>query len=61
MWRRIYAAKLRDTIVSFILEKLTLSPAEEELLLFASIFRLPCGGRMYNPTTECGHIPLTPA
>jgi Tfp pilus assembly protein PilF len=33
--------ELRDTIVSFILEKLTLSPGEEELLLFASILRLP--------------------
>ncbi len=33
--------ELRDTIVSFILEKLTLSPAEKELLSFASIFRLP--------------------
>lgn len=33
--------ELRDTIVSFILEKLTLSPAEKELLSFASIFRVP--------------------
>lgn len=33
--------ELRDTIVTFILEKLTLSPAEKELLSFASIFRLP--------------------
>ena len=33
--------ELRDTIVSFILEKLTLSAAEKELLSFASIFRLP--------------------
>jgi len=33
--------ELRDTMVSFILEKLTLSPAERELLSFASIFRLP--------------------
>jgi len=33
--------ELRDTIVMFILEKLTLAPAEEELLSFASIFRLP--------------------
>ena len=33
--------ELRDTIVSFVLEKLTLSPAEKELLSFASIFRLP--------------------
>lgn len=33
--------ELRDTIVAFILEKLTLSPAERDLLSFASIFRLP--------------------
>lgn len=33
--------ELRDTMVSFILEKLTLAPAEKELLSFASIFRLP--------------------
>jgi len=33
--------ELRDTIVSFILETLTLSIAEDELLSFASIFRLP--------------------
>jgi len=33
--------ELRDTIVSFILEKLTLSAPEKELLSFASIFRLP--------------------
>jgi tetratricopeptide (TPR) repeat protein len=33
--------KLRDTIVAFILEKISLSSAEKELLLFASIFRLP--------------------
>lgn len=33
--------ELRDTIVSFVLEKLTLSPAEKELLSFASIFRRP--------------------
>lgn len=33
--------ELRDTIVTFILEKLTLSQDERELLSFASIFRLP--------------------
>ena len=33
--------KLRDTIVSFILEKISLSAGENGLLLFASIFRLP--------------------
>lgn len=33
--------ELRDTIVSFVLEKLTLSAPEKELLCFASIFRLP--------------------
>jgi tetratricopeptide (TPR) repeat protein len=33
--------EFRDTIVSFILETLTLSPGENELLSFASIFRLP--------------------
>lgn len=33
--------ELRDTIVAFILEKLSLSPPEAELLSFASIFRLP--------------------
>jgi Tfp pilus assembly protein PilF len=32
---------LRDTIVGFILEKLTLATPERELLSFASIFRLP--------------------
>ncbi len=32
--------KFRDSIVSFILEKLTLSQAEKNLLAFASIFRL---------------------
>lgn len=33
--------ELRDTIVTFVLEKLTLSPEERELLAFASVFRLP--------------------
>jgi tetratricopeptide (TPR) repeat protein len=33
--------KLRDTIVSFLLEKITLSKSEKDLLSFASIFRLP--------------------
>lgn len=33
--------ELRDTMVTFILEKLTLAPAERELLSFASIFRMP--------------------
>jgi Tfp pilus assembly protein PilF len=33
--------ELRDTIVAFILEKLSLSDAETELVSFASIFRLP--------------------
>lgn len=33
--------ELRDTIVVFLLERLTLSPAEKELLSFASIFRVP--------------------
>jgi len=33
--------ELRDTIVSFVLEKLTPSEAEGDLLDFASIFRLP--------------------
>jgi len=33
--------ELRDTIVVFILEKLSLSSAERELLSFASIFRVP--------------------
>ncbi len=33
--------KLRDTMVSFILEKISLSTGEKGFLLFASIFRLP--------------------
>lgn len=33
--------KLRDTMVSFLLEKLTLSKSEKDLMSFASIFRLP--------------------
>lgn len=33
--------ELRDTIVSFLLEKLTLSKSENDLMAFASIFRLP--------------------
>jgi tetratricopeptide (TPR) repeat protein len=33
--------ELRDTIVVFLLEKLTVSAAERELLSFASIFRVP--------------------
>ena len=33
--------ELRDTIVSFILEKLTVTPDEGRLLAFTSIFRLP--------------------
>jgi tetratricopeptide (TPR) repeat protein len=33
--------KLRDTIVSFLLEKITLSKSEKDLMSFASVFRLP--------------------
>jgi tetratricopeptide (TPR) repeat protein len=33
--------ELRDTIVSFLLEKITLSKSENDLMSFASIFRLP--------------------
>src|SRR5436309_9991656 len=39
--------ELRDTIVVFILEKLTLSPAERELLSFASIFRVPASREVF--------------
>jgi tetratricopeptide (TPR) repeat protein len=39
--------ELRDTIVSFILEKLTLSPPEKDLLSFASIFRLPVAREVF--------------
>jgi tetratricopeptide (TPR) repeat protein len=33
--------ELRDTMVAFILEEITLSPQEQDLLAFASVFRLP--------------------
>ena len=35
--------RLRETIISFFLDRVELSPAEDELIRFASIFRLPVG------------------
>jgi len=43
----IFFKELRDTIVFFILEKLTLSPAERELLSFASILRVPAPRELF--------------
>jgi tetratricopeptide (TPR) repeat protein len=39
--------RLRDTIVPFILEKIALSSGETDLLLFASIFRLPVSREVF--------------
>lgn len=39
--------KLRDTIVPFILEKISLSDVENDLLMFASIFRLPVAREVF--------------
>lgn len=39
--------KLRNTIVPFILERITLTDAETRLLLFASIFRLPVSREVF--------------
>ena len=33
--------KLRETVVAYILDRLTLTPREEEFMRFASVFRLP--------------------
>ncbi len=35
--------RLRETIISFFLDRVQLSPEEDELIRFASIFRLPVG------------------
>jgi len=35
--------RLRETIISFFLDRVELSPDEDELIRFASIFRLPVG------------------